>query len=67
MARIHSIPEIYNPDIPDTVKCKMIEQLCRVLAEYRGLTITDLRNDLRNKLHVDFTKLENNPIGMLIL
>jgi len=67
MTQTHAIPEIYNPDIPNTVKCKILEQLCRALAEHRGLTINDLRNDLKQKLHVDFTKLENNPVGMLLL
>lgn len=67
MTQTHSIPEIYNPDIPDTVKCKMLEQLCGVLAEHRGVTISSLRNDLKQKLHVDFKNLENNPVGMLLL
>lgn len=67
MTKTHSIPEIYNPDIPNTVKCKILEHLCYALAKHKGVTISYLRYDLKKKLHVDFKNLENNPVGMLLL
>lgn len=67
MFKTHPIPEIYNPDIPNTVKCKILEHLCCALAKHRGVTISYLRYDLKQKLHVDFKNLENNPVGMLLL
>lgn len=67
MTQTHSIPEIYNPDIPNIVKCRIIENLCCALAKHRGVTISFLRNDLKQKLHVDFKNLEDNPVGMLLL
>lgn len=67
MTQTHSIPEIYNPDIPGAVKCKILEQLCCALAAHKGVTVSYLRNDLKQKLHVDFKNLENNPVGMFLL
>lgn len=67
MNQTHSTPEIYNPDIPTSVKCKIVEQLCCALAKHNGITVSQLRNDLKQKLHVDFKNLENNPIGMILL
>ncbi|WP_075206102.1 hypothetical protein [Klebsiella aerogenes] len=67
MHQTHSHPEIYNPDIPNDIKCKILEQLCNALAVHRGVSIGNLRNDLEKKLHVDVNNLENNPVGMLLL
>lgn len=67
MTQTYSIPEIYNPDIPNEVKCRIIENLCCALAKHRGVTISFLRHDLNQKLHVDFKNLEENPVGMLLL
>ncbi|MCL6324356.1 hypothetical protein EXT52_03915 [Pectobacterium polaris] len=67
MIKTHSLPEIYNPDVSYSAKCEIIAQLCRALALHRGITLSALRNDLKDKLNVDFESLENNPVGMLLL
>lgn len=67
MNQTHFVPEIYNPDIPYAVKCKIMAQLCRVYAAYRNVYVDDLKRYLLEKIHVDFDKLENNPVGMLLL
>lgn len=67
MNQTHSVPEIYNPDVPFNVKCEIVAQLCRVLAEYQGITLRALQDDLKKKLNVDCKKLEGNPVGMLLL
>lgn len=67
MNNTHTIPEIYNPDVPNAVKCKILKELCRAMAEFRGVTFSYLQYDLQKKLHVDLNNLENNPVGMLLL
>ncbi|MBW1215027.1 hypothetical protein KYI92_15090 [Pantoea allii] len=67
MNQTHSVPEIYNPDISYSKKCEIIGQLCRAFALHKGITLIALRDDLKNKLHVDFDNLENNTVGMLLL
>lgn len=67
MNQTHSIPEIYNPDVPYAVKCEIVTQLCRALAAHKNMTPDDLRKYLLDKLHVDFENLDDNPVGMLLL
>ena len=67
MHRTHTHPEIYNPDVPHQVKCDIIRQLCKAVADYRKITPDMLRADIIDKLHVDFENLEHNPVGMLLL
>lgn len=67
MKLTHATPEIYNPHVSNEVKCKIVEQLCCALAAHRGVTISYLRDDLKNKLNVDFKDLKDNPVGMFLL
>ncbi|MEQ0581629.1 hypothetical protein PANTOEA_08405 [Pantoea dispersa] len=67
MNKTHSVPEIYNPDVPYAVKCEIVTQLCRVLAHHKKMAPGDLRRYLLEKTHVDFEKLYDNPVGLLLL
>lgn len=67
MNQTHTVPEIYNPDIPYAVKCEIVSQLCRALAAYKQISLNDLRKYLLEKIHVDFENLEDNQVGMLLL
>jgi hypothetical protein len=67
MKQTHCIPEIYNPALPLSVKCAIVSQLCQALAVHRGVSSTQLRKDLLEKLHIDCENLEANPVGMLLL
>lgn len=67
MNQTHSVPEIYNPDVPYEVKCEIVTQLCRMLAYHKNMTPDDLRRYLLEKTHVDFENLHDNPVGMLLL
>jgi hypothetical protein len=67
MNQTHSVPEIYNPDVPYEVKCEIVTQLCRILAYHKNMTPDDLRKYLLEKTHVDFENLNDNPVGMLLL
>jgi len=67
MNQTHSVPEIYNPDVPYPVKCEIVTQLCRALAAHKNMAPGDLRKYLLDKLHVDFENLDDNPVGMLLL
>lgn len=67
MNQTHSIPEIYNPDVPYSVKCEIVAQLCRALASHKNIPVSALRKYLLEKTHVDFENLEDNPVGMLLL
>lgn len=67
MNQTHSVPEIYNPDVPYTVKCEIVIQLCRALAVHKNLAPGELRKYLLEKTHVDFENLDGNPVGMLLL
>jgi len=67
MNQTHSIPEIYNPEVPYAVKCEIVVQLCRALASYKNIPVSALRKYLLEKTHVDFENLEDNPVGMLLL
>lgn len=67
MNQTHSVPEIYNPDVPYEVKCEIVTQLCRMLAYHKNMTPDDLRKYLLEKTHVDFENLHDNPVGMLLL
>ncbi|MBW1215911.1 MULTISPECIES: hypothetical protein [Pantoea] len=67
MNQTHSVPEIYNPEVPYAVKCEIVTQLCRALASHKNISPEDLRKYLLEKTHVDFENLEGNPVGMLLL
>ncbi|KNA26141.1 hypothetical protein ACO03_20760 (plasmid) [Pantoea ananatis] len=67
MNKTHSIPEIYNPDLPYAVKCEIVTQLCRVLACHKKMASDDLRRYLMEKTHVDYENLGDNPVGLLLL
>ncbi|MCX3310996.1 hypothetical protein ORN12_18710 [Pantoea vagans] len=67
MNKTHSIPEIYNPEVPHSVKCEIVTQLCRVLAHHKKMAPDNLRRYLLEKTHVDFENLNDNPVGMLLL
>lgn len=67
MKQTHPIPEIYNPNVPYSVKCEILVKLCQALARHKRMNTLQLRCYLLEKVHVDFEKLENNPIGMLLL
>lgn len=67
MNQTHTVPEIYNPDVPYAVKCEIVLQLCRVLAAHKQLSINALRKYLLEKINVDFENLEDNQVGMLLL
>ncbi|BCQ42453.1 hypothetical protein ERHA54_50560 (plasmid) [Erwinia rhapontici] len=67
MNQTHSVPEIYNPELPYALKCEIVGQLCRALAIYKKIDPSDLRKYLLEKTHVDFDNLEDNPVGMLLL
>lgn len=67
MNHAHTIPEIYNPDVPYTEKCEIVAQLCRVLASHKNISPGTLRKHLLEKTCVDFENLEDNPVGMLLL
>ncbi len=65
--KTHSVPAIYNPDIPLSVKCSIIVSLCRAMAKLKGIELDDMRIYLIDKLNVDFNELDKNPVGMLLL
>ncbi|AYW18954.1 hypothetical protein DTA24_09985 [Klebsiella sp. P1CD1] len=67
MNQTHSIPEIYNPEIPYTIKCEIIRQLCQAMASHKGMTVQAFRAYLVDKIHVDFEHLDDNRVGMLLL
>ncbi|MDV5358158.1 hypothetical protein QM201_25335 [Enterobacter asburiae] len=67
MNQTHSVPEIYNPEVPYAVKCEIVTQLCRVFASHKQIAPGDLRKYLLEKTHVDFENLKDNPVGMLLL
>ncbi|MEI7361144.1 hypothetical protein [Dickeya dadantii] len=67
MKQTHSIPEIYNPDVPYGAKCEIMDQLCQALARHKEMERFELRDYLLERIHVDFENLENNPVGMLLL
>lgn len=67
MIHVHDVPEIYNPDVPFSVKCQIVNQLCSALAEYRGITRHEMRSDLMKTINVDFESLLDNEVGLLLL
>ena len=67
MNQTHTVPEIYNPDVPYEVKCEIVLQLCRVLASHKQISLNDLREYIFEKIHVDFENFKDNQVGMLLL
>ncbi len=67
MSKIHTIPHIYDPELPYGAKCEIMNDLCQSLAKYKGMTEAELRLYLLKKLSVDIEKLESNPVGLLLL
>lgn len=67
MNQTHHVPEVYNPDVPYEFKCRIVRQLCQVLAEHKRISREELKTYLLEKINVDYETLENNPVGMLLL
>ncbi|ASL89106.1 hypothetical protein BVG97_16515 [Serratia marcescens] len=67
MIKTHPHPEIYNPEISYEKKCEIVYHLCEAMAVYFGVSSDLLRDKFIERINVDFYRLDNNPVGLLLL